>query len=98
MKGKEITCKVCGGVFYSNVWNAQICSDKCRREIQIMQNREKREREKAQRMAEPHLDNRQKSTSKIKSTMNQLTNDAIEARRRGMTYGRYIALCKGRRA
>ena len=97
MSQKEIVCKVCGKTFCSNIWNAMICSDKCRREMQIIQNRAKREREKAQRMAEPHLDNREKRTVKVRSTMKQLTRDAIEAHKLGVTYGKYIAYYKGRK-
>lgn len=99
MKQKEIVCKVCGKVFLSHIWNAQICSDECRRAMQIKQNRERRaeerERLRQERLNQPIIDNRTKQVEKLKSTMAQLTIDAIEAHKRGMSYGKYIAYEKG---
>ena len=97
---RMINCVVCGKLFEAHSLNATLCSDECRRAKQIEQNRERRQRLKAERAnrpkVEPIYDGRTKQTVKHKSTMAQLTADAIEARRRGMTYGKYIALVKGR--
>lgn len=69
----------------SDKWNASLCSDECRK----IRNREKKnERQRADR--EGMIDNRRKPP-KFKSTMKQLTKDAVEAKKEGMSYGRYIA-------
>ena len=90
---RKIKCVVCGEIFISDTWNASICSDKCR----AIRSRERaaKERAKLKEGAEIY-DGRRKKVEKHISTMKQLTNDAIEARKRGMTYGQYIALAKGR--
>ena len=97
---RKIKCAACGEIFISDSWKASLCSDECRRAKQIEQNRERRQRLKAERAnrpkVEPIYDGRTKQTVKHKSTMAQLTADAIEAHKRGMTYGKYIALAKGR--
>ena len=92
----ETRCKVCGKVFTTNIANALMCSDECRRIMQIEHNRARRQREKQLRKEMPLIDNRRKPP-KLKSTMGQLTNDAIEARKLGVTYGKYIAYYKGRK-
>lgn len=94
---KRIKCAVCGEVFISDTWNASLCSDKCRRARQVAYNKANRERERERlKTGSVIYDGRRKQVEKIKSTMNQLTNDAIEAKKRGMTYGKYIAVVKGR--
>jgi predicted nucleic acid-binding Zn ribbon protein len=93
MMARRIKCAVCGEVFISDTWNASICSDKCR----AIRSRERAAKERA-RMKEGSeiYDGRRKNVEKHISTMKQLTNDAIEANKRGMTYGKYIALVKER--
>ena len=90
---RMINCTICGKLFEAHSLNATMCSDKCRRVNSIEHNRKRRQMMKA----EPKIyDGRTKQTVKFKSTMAQLTADAIEARKAGMTYGKYIALHKGR--
>lgn len=94
---KEVVCRQCGRTFIAESWNASLCSDKCRRARQVQYNKESRERERERLKAGAVIyDGRRKQIETIKSTMSQLTNDAIEAKKRGMTYGKYIALVKER--
>lgn len=88
----EIKCIICGNVFQTNTWNASLCSRKCRLERSRLYNRERRLREKEERKNEQVIDNRTKSTIKRNpEPMKQLTRDAIEARKAGMTYGKFMA-------
>ena len=90
---RKIKCMVCGEIFTSDSWNASICSDECRK----VRNRERMARERAELKEGSEIyDGRRKKVEKHISTMKQLTNDAIEARKRGITYGKYIAFVKGR--
>ena len=94
---RMINCTICGKLFEAHSLNATMCSDKCRRVNSIEHNRKRRQMMKEQRANEPKIyDGRTNQTVKFKSTMGQLTNDAVEARRLGLTYGKYIALHKGR--
>ena len=90
---REIKCVMCGKTFLTNSWNASLCSDECRREKQVNNSRQARQRAREEMKEGAQIyDGRKRRTQKFISTMNQLTNDAVEARKRGMTYGRYIAL------
>ncbi len=92
----ETRCRVCGTLFTTPFACALYCSDECRRINQIERNKRNRQKEKLLRQEEPHIDRRRKPP-KLKSTMGQLTNDAIEARKLGVTYGKYIAYYKRRK-
>lgn len=90
---RKIKCMVCGEIFTSDSWNASICSDECRK----VRNRERVARERAELKEGAEIyDGRRKKVEKHISTMKQLTKDAIEANKRGITYGKYIAFVKGR--
>lgn len=90
---RRIKCAVCGEVFISDTWNASICSDKCR----AIRSRERAAKERARMKEGAEIyDGRRKNVEKHISTMKQLTNDAIEANKRGITYGKYIAFVKER--
>lgn len=94
---RKIKCAVCGEIFISNSWNASLCSDKCRKAKQVNNSRLARQRAREEMKEGAQIyDGRKKRTQKFISTMNQLTNDAIEANKRGMSYGKYIATVKGR--
>lgn len=87
----EMTCKVCGKTFMARTQTALMCSDECRRAMQIEQNRARKARLRAEKLSRPA----EKKVEKRKGDgMKQLTIDAIEARKKGMTYGKYIALFK----
>lgn len=92
----ETRCRVCGTLFTSPFACALYCSDECRRAGQIERSRINRQREKERNKEMPLIDNRRKPP-KFKSTMGQLTNDAIEVHKLGVTYGKYIAYYKGRK-
>lgn len=89
---RKIKCLVCGEIFTSDSWNASICSDKCR----TIRNRQRMARERAELKEGVEIYDARRKPAKFVSTMKQLTNDAVEARKRGMTYGKYIAFAKGR--
>lgn len=89
---REIKCMVCGEIFISDSWNASICSDECRK----VRNRERMARERAELKEGSEIYDARKKPTKFVSTMKQLTKDAIEANKRGITYGKYIAFVKGR--
>lgn len=93
---RRIKCAVCGEIFISNSWNASLCSDKCRKEKQVNNSRLARQRAREEMKEGSQIYDARKKPPKFKSTMRQLTNDAIEAHKRGMSYGKYIALVKGR--
>lgn len=89
---RRIKCVVCGEIFISDTWNASICSDECRK----VRNRERMARERAELKEGSEIYDARKKPTKFVSTMKQLTKDAIEANKRGITYGKYIAFVKGR--
>ena len=89
---RKIKCMVCGKFFVSDTWNASICSDECRK----VRNRERMARERAELKEGSEIYDARKKPTKFVSTMKQLTKDAIEANKRGITYGKYIAFVKGR--
>ena len=94
---KEVVCRECGKTFVTSSWNASLCSDECKLQRRIKYKREKRKNDRNRLKEDSKVyDGRKKMTEKHISTMAQLTNDAIEAHKRGMTYGKYIALAKGR--
>ena len=95
----EMTCKVCGKTFMARTGTALMCSDECRRAMQIAQNRARKARLRAEKLSRPAgrppKEPTEKKVEKRKGDgMKQLTIDAIEARKKGMTYGKYIALFK----
>ena len=95
---RQIKCIQCGGMFYTNSWNASLCSKECRRMRQIEVSREARRIAREEmKEASKIYDGRKKKTEKHKSTMKQLTNDAIEANKMGVTYGIYISRYKGKK-
>lgn len=89
---RRIKCVVCGEIFMSDSWNASICSDECRK----VRNRERMARERAELKEGSEIYDARRKPTKFVSTMKQLTADAIEANKRGITYGKYIAFVKGR--
>lgn len=89
---RKIKCAVCGEIFVSDTWNASICSDECRK----LRNRQRMAKEREAIKQGSEIYDARKKPPKFKSTMRQLTNDAIEANKRGMSYGKYIATVKGR--
>lgn len=88
---REAKCIVCGKVFLTMSFNAVLCSDECRKIQNVENNRKRRERERAEKTKGPRYDGREKQITKHKSTMDDLTRDAIEANKKGMTYGKYMA-------
>ena len=94
----EMTCKVCGKTFLARTGTALMCSDECRRAMQIKQNRARKARLRAERLSKPGRPPKEPTEKKVEKRkgdgMKQLTIDAIEARKKGMTYGKYIALFK----
>lgn len=89
---RKIKCMVCGEIFTSDSWNASICSDECRK----IRNRQRVARERAELKEGAEIYDARRKPTKFVSTMKQLTADAIEANKRGITYGKYIAFVKGR--
>lgn len=89
---RRIKCVVCGKVFITDTWNASICSDECRK----IRNRQRVARERAELKEGAEIYDARRKPTKFVSTMKQLTADAIEANKRGITYGKYIAFVKGR--
>lgn len=87
---KEITCMVCGKTFKTMKWNASLCSDECKLERKRQYSRQRRLMEKEYRANNPYIDNRTK-TKEVRRGMKELTQDAIEARKEGLTYGKYMA-------
>lgn len=89
---KEIVCKVCGKKFTTNRWNASMCSAECKRERRRQYSANVRQAEREYRKQNPVIDNRFKVHRERKTDhMEKLTRDAIQARKEGLTYGRYMA-------
>lgn len=84
---RKIKCVVCGEIFVSDTWNASICSDECRK----LRNRQRMAKEREAIKQGSEIYDARKKPPKFKSTMRQLTKDAVEAKKEGMSYGRYIA-------
>ncbi len=74
----EHTCVICGKIFYSNRYHAYTCSESCRRKRQAITSRQKREEKK-------------KEPRPVKEK-DRLAAINEEARKRGLTYGKYKAL------
>lgn len=83
---REVECVQCGKKFLARSWNTVICSEECRHARALEQRKEIRAQ-----VREGALDNRRKNIHKQKSTMQDLTKAAIEAKERGMSYGKYMA-------
>lgn len=84
---RELICIICGKKFQTNNWNASLCSPECRRQRQIEKSAEARQ---ALKECAEIYDARKKAP-KLKSTMGQLTADAVAAKKAGKSYGQYIA-------
>lgn len=95
MSFMKVVCIQCGKTFTPLSWNAKLCSTSCKRIRQAEYSKARREKEKEERKDEVVIDRRRKP-KRFVSTMEDLTNDAIEANKIGVTYGQYIALYKGR--
>lgn len=94
----EIKCIQCGKIFTSDTWNASLCSKACRVMRQRANSKRYREEEKQRKIEDGVLDGRRKNVIKRRDgkLMADLTRDAIKARKIGVTYGKYIAIYKGR--
>lgn len=93
---RRIRCIQCGQIFLSDHWNASVCGEECRKIRQLEASRRNRQRAREEMKEGTQVYDARKKPKKFVSTMNQLTADAIQARKRGMTYGKYIAFAKGR--
>ena len=82
MKEYNKVCAVCGKDFIAHSHTSKICSDACRR-VRAKECRLAHE-EKCAKEAE-------KARMKKKKKGKPLVDMAVEARKRGMTYGQYVA-------
>lgn len=88
---RELICIICGKKFQTNIWNASLCSPECRRQRQIVKSAEARQRERQALKECAEIYDARKKAPKLKSTMGQLTADAVAAKKAGKSYGQYIA-------
>ena len=73
-------CEICGEVFNRISYNQRYCSEKCKREANILRSREKRRTEKL--------------NAQTKTKQETLSEVAARARAAGMTYGQYMVSLK----
>lgn len=89
---RTAVCIVCGKTFETTAWNRTLCSTECRRK---RARRAHKDYMKTLDKNDVKLDRRCKNVHEFHNTMGDLTSDAVEAKRKGMTYGQYMAWKRG---
>ena len=88
---KTKKCEYCGNEFVYRASTSRFCSAKCRSK---WGNKERAEKEKAERKADKEKiqEQKQKEEERAKKDKNSLQKKINDARALGMTYGKYVAL------
>ena len=88
MKQVEIECKICGTKFFGSS-RQKYCSEECVVEGNKIKKKEFIKREKERKQKE-ELERQDQNRAKRRQ-INEIEKIAIEARKKGMTYGQYVA-------
>lgn len=90
---EDKNCEICGRVFTPKTGSAKTCSLHCSRKLQAITRKLSYEYDPALKRA---LRSDEKKSKKDKHK-DQLTMDAVEAKKHGVTYGKYMALIKDKK-
>ena len=89
----DMTCEICGKVFKPLSGNQKRCGN-CKGIAKKMQQHEWYKINSSNRPLHYNTGENEIVAKPFKSTMDQLTNDAVAARKLGVSYGQYIAYYK----